>query len=69
MVAASAAAERRLQGAQASMLVAMGLVAPQHVGLFRIGDRTHVPCNSRQILNHWTTGKSPFVSYFLRFYI
>ena len=59
---------RRAQapGARASMLVATGLAAPQHVGSFQIGDRTHVPW---QMLNHWTTGKSPFVSYFLRFHI
>ena len=33
----------------------MGLVAPRHVGSSWIRDRTTVPCNGRQILNHCTT--------------
>ena len=34
-----------------------GLVAPWHVGSSWTGDQTHVPCISRWILNHWTTGE------------
>ena len=33
----------------------MGLAALQHVGSSQTRDGTHVPCISRQILNHWTT--------------
>ena len=32
-----------------------GLAVPQHVGSSLARDRTHVPCVSRQIFNHWTT--------------
>ena len=61
LAVASLVAERGLQGLRASVavapglwytgsvVVALGLVAPQQV------DRTHVPCIDRQILNRWTT--------------
>ena len=39
----------------------MGLVALRHVGSSRTRDSTSVPCIDRQILNHWTTGKSLIV--------
>ena len=32
-----------------------GLVTLQHVGSSWTRDQIHVPCTSRQILNHWTT--------------
>ena len=34
-----------------------GLLTPWHVGSSWTGDQTHVPCISRWILNHWTTGE------------
>ena len=37
----------------------MGLVAPRHVGSSRTRDRTHVPCNGRQILNRCATREVP----------
>ena len=36
-----------------------GLNASQHVGSSRTRDRTHIPCISRWILNHWTTMEAP----------
>ena len=41
----------------AEYLWCMGLVAQQHVESSGTRDWTHVPCVSRQILNHWTTGE------------
>ena len=43
----------------AQQLWRMGLVALQYVEFSWTRDLTHVPCISRQILNHWTTGKIP----------
>ena len=40
----------------ACRLECTGLAASRHVGSYQTGDRTHVPCIGRQILNHWTTG-------------
>ena len=36
-----------------------GPAAPRHVGSFRTGARTRVPCISRQILNHCATREAP----------
>ena len=52
---ASLVAEHRLWGTEASVAVAHGLVALQHVGSSHNGDRTCVPRIGRQILNRWTT--------------
>ena len=41
--------------AQAQQLWHVGLVAPRHVESSGTRDQTHVPCISRQILNHQTT--------------
>ena len=41
---------------RACRLECTGLAASRHVGSYQTGDRTHVPCIGRQILNHWTTG-------------
>ena len=43
----------------AQSLWRMGLVAPRHVGSSRTRDRTHVPCNGRQILNRCATREVP----------
>ena len=37
----------------------LGLGVLRHVGSSQARDWTHVPCTSRQILNHWTTGEVP----------
>ena len=50
-------AEHRLWGTWASVVVALGLVVPQHVESSRTRDQTYVPCIGRQILNYWTTSK------------
>ena len=51
--------------AQAQQLWLMGLVAPRHVGSSQTRARTHVPCISRQILNHCATREAPrYTSYF-----
>ena len=31
---------------------------------FPTKDQTHIPCNGRQILNHWTTREVPVIQYF-----
>ena len=49
----------RALGAQAQQLRRMGLAALRHVGSSQTRDWTHVPCISRQILNHWTTREAP----------
>ena len=41
------------------------LVAPWHVRSSRTRDQTHVPCISRQILNHWTTREVPKILFTL----
>ena len=46
-------------GMLASVVVAYGLVALQHVGYSQTRDGTCVPCIGRQILYHWTTSKVP----------
>ena len=38
-----------------SVVVQTGLAALQHVGSSWTRDQICVPCNSRWILNHWTT--------------
>ena len=45
----------------------MGLIALWHVGSFQTRDRTHVPCNGRQVLNHSATRvvlHNPFNAFF-----
>ena len=37
----------------------MGIVPSQHVKSSQNSDQTGIPCAGRQILNQWTTGKSP----------
>ena len=37
----------------------MGLVSPKHVGFSWTRSWTHVRCNARGILNHWTTREVP----------
>ena len=49
--------------AQAQQLWRMGLVVPQHVGSSQIGDRTHVPCIGKWVINHCTTREVPRVSF------
>ena len=49
--------EHKLWGTWASVVVALGLVVPQHVESSRTRDQTYVPCIGRQILNYWTTSK------------
>ena len=46
----------------------MGLVAPRHVGSSQTRARTHVPCISRQILNHCATREAKIVIP-LKFYL
>ena len=48
-------AEHRLQGSQASVVLARRLSSSTHVGSSWTRDRTCVPCIGRQILNYWTT--------------
>ena len=41
----------------------LGLAALWHMGSqFLIKKQTHIPCTNRQILRHWATKKSPWVS-------
>ena len=49
--------------AQAQQLWRTGLVAPWHVGSSWTRARTHVPCISRQILNHCTTREVPVLGF------
>ena len=46
------------QDAQAQQLWLTGLVVPWHVGSSQTRAQTHVPCISRQILNHCATGEA-----------
>ena len=55
----SVAVAHGLWSAQASVVVACGLVNPRHVGSSQTRDRTHVPCIGRRILNYWTTREVP----------
>ena len=55
----SVAVAHGLWSAQASVVVACGLVNPRHVGSSQTRGRTHVPCIGRRILNHWTTREVP----------
>ena len=59
-VAASLVAEHRLQTRRLSNLWLTGLVTPWHVGSSQTRARTHVPCSSRQILNHCATREAPY---------
>ena len=36
-------------------VVHVGIVVLRHAASFQTRDQIHVPCTSRQILNHWTT--------------
>ena len=47
----------RAPGQWAAVVVALGLVASWHMEPSQTKDQTNVPCNGRQILNHWTTRK------------
>ena len=48
-------AEHRLQGSQASVVLAHGLSCSTHVGSSCTRDQTSVPCIGRRIHNYWTT--------------
>ena len=48
-----------------SVVVAMGLVAPRHVGSSQTRARTHIPCISRQTLNHCATREAPVHFFFV----
>ena len=61
-IAASLVAEHRLQTLRLSNLWLTGLVTPWHVGSSQTRAQTHVPCISRQILNHWATREAPKLS-------
>ena len=65
-IAASLVAEHRLQMLRLSNLWLTGLVTPWHVGSSQTRARTHVPCISRQILNHWATREAPENVFFLK---
>ena len=54
-VAASLAAEHRLQTRRLSNCGSRGLAAPRHVGSSQTRARTRLPCIGRQILNHCAT--------------
>ena len=60
-VAASLVAEHRLQTRRLSNLWLTGLVTPWHVGSSQTRPRTHVPCSSRQILNHCATREALYL--------
>ena len=62
IVAASLVAERRLQGAQALVAVALRLSCGTW-NLPRPGIETVSPGLCRQILNHWTTREVLFLSF------
>ena len=42
-----------------SIVVALGLVAPRHVGSFQIRNQTRISCVGRQIPHHWATREAP----------
>ena len=63
-IVASLVAEHRLQMRRLSSCGARASVAPWHVGSSQTRARTHVPCISRQILNHCATREAP-VHWFL----
>ena len=42
-----------------------GSVAPRLVGYSQIRGQTHVPCITRQILNHWTMRKAPNINFLI----
>ena len=58
---------KKIFGYIASLLQHSGFLSLPH-GMWDPGsltrDRAHIPCNERQILNHWTTRKVP-KNYFL----
>ena len=54
-IAASLAAEHRLQTRRLSSCGSTGPVAPRHVGSSQTRARTRVPCIGRQTLNHCAT--------------
>ena len=58
-IVASLVAEHRLQTHRLSSCGSRGLAAPRHVGSSQTRVRTHVPCTSRQTLNHCTTREAP----------
>ena len=58
-IAASPAAEHRLQTRRLSKLWLTGLVAPRHAGSSQTRARTRFPRIGRQTLNHCTTREAP----------
>ena len=64
IIAASLVAEHRLQTHRLSNCGSQGLVAPRHVGSSQTRARTHVPCISRQILNHCATREAPIIFFY-----
>ena len=46
-----------------SVVVVLGLGAPQHVRFSKTRDQTRVPCTGRRILNHWTTRDVPSINF------
>ena len=51
----------RALGTKASVVVALSLVTPWHVGSSWTRDRTHVPCIGRWIINHCATREVPML--------
>ena len=66
-VTASLVAEHRLQTRRLSNLWLTGPVTPWHAGSSQTRARTHVPCSSRQILNHCATREALYSSLFASF--
>ena len=55
LIAVASLTEKRGSRAQAPVVVAHGLDAPQHVGSSGTGDQTRVSCTGKQRLNPWMT--------------
>lgn len=60
---ASLVAEQRLEAHRLQQLRLMGWAAPRHVRSSCSRDRTHVPCVSRRIVNHWSNRETPSSDY------
>ena len=45
----------RSSRAPSQSLCHVGIIALGHMESSQTGDQTYIPCNDRQILNHWTT--------------
>ena len=59
----SSVVEHRLQGVQASAVVALGLSCSAACGIFP--DQGWEPCTGRRILHHWTNREAPHLYYLL----